>query len=46
MKKYFSLIKFREVKVEDAKLLLNWSPTYSFEEGIKRTIYWNKSQTK
>ncbi len=24
MKKYFSLIKFREVKVEDAKLLLNW----------------------
>lgn len=24
MKKYFSLIEFREVKVEDAKLLLNW----------------------
>lgn len=27
---------------EKAKLLLNWSPKYSFEEGIKNTLTWYK----
>ena len=29
---------------EKAKLLLNWNPKYSFEEGIKRTINWHKQK--
>jgi nucleoside-diphosphate-sugar epimerase len=29
---------------EKAKLLLDWELEYSFEEGLKKTIIWNKNQ--
>ena len=35
-------IKEQTLSSEKAKSLLNWQPSYSLEEGLKRTIEWYK----